>query len=240
MDNMEWTEEKLQDLFHKKYPQRHLKLESKGNRRTTLQEGTMTILTGYPAIGKTRLSFQIIYDMILQNKNVLCFSLQMSSENLVAGLIKQCSDENIINVKVEKHQGWDKVLFDNGNSLYIDDTPGIKINDIIHRSIKLCEKDSNIQLIVVDFLQLVWDHQFLEGIKHKNDELLISKCLRNLTIDLKTTTLVISRLMFHERTYLRGSNLIFASLNKLVRDRTACDDVLYLFESEEIENKEDL
>ncbi|KXT72328.1 Replicative DNA helicase (DnaB) [Streptococcus sp. DD10] len=226
---MVWTEEKLQMMYCKKYPHRRLKLEMKGDRITCLQKGNVTVLTGKPAIGKSRLSFQVIYDVILQNKNVICFSLQRSTESLVIGLIKQCSDATPINIKTEACYKWDRAIFDNGNSLYIDDTPGIKINDMIHRTIELCQSVGDIQLMVVDYLQLILEHQKLET-REKNDELLISRCLKNLAIDLNIPILLISHLKFQERDYLHGNKLDFTVLNKLIKDRVDCDDIIYLYE----------
>lgn len=54
---------------------------------------------------------------------------------------------------------WRKYTIAQGNlanaSIYIDDTPGIRITEVASRSRKLAQETGNLGLILIDYLQLI-------------------------------------------------------------------------------------
>ena len=76
-------------------------------------------------------------------------------------------------------------------SIYIDDTPGIKISEIRARSRKLAQETGNLGLIVIDYLQLI------SGTGRENRQQEVSEISRQLKIlakELKVPVIALSQL----------------------------------------------
>ena len=75
---------------------------------------------------------------------------------------------------------WQKYTIAQGNlanaSIYIDDTPGIRITEIRSRSRKLAQETGNLGLILIDYLQLI------TGTGRENRQQEVSEISRQLKI----------------------------------------------------------
>ena len=125
------------------------------------QKGDLIILAARPAMGKTAFALNIAHNAAYKSDEpVAIFSLEMPAEQLVQRII--CSMGGIEGSAIRTGE----ILKTNANkyyaaaervskcNLYIDDSPGIKINDIIAKSRKL-KSEHGLKMIVIDYLQLI-------------------------------------------------------------------------------------
>jgi len=126
-----------------------------------LHPGNMVVIAGRPSMGKTALAMNIAENVAIdQNIPVGVFSLEMSAEELVKRML--CSRARVNLKKV-----GDGFLSDRDfhpltaaasqlmkAPLYIDDTAGLTINQVRARARRL-KQQHNIQLVVIDYLQLM-------------------------------------------------------------------------------------
>nr|ARW60687.1 Replication helicase subunit [Polysiphonia sp.] len=128
---------------------------------TSLPKSNLIIIAGRPSIGKTSLAINIAYNVFFyQNSSLLIFSLEMSKDEVFNKLISIASEININNKTINKlnKEQWKKIskicnkLLN--NNIYINDTNNIDINylDSVTTTIK---KDENINLVIIDYLQLI-------------------------------------------------------------------------------------
>lgn len=126
------------------------------------QPGDLIILAARPAMGKTAFALNIAHQ-VAENSDlpVAIFSLEMPAEQLVQRII--CSMGEIEGSlmrtgEVLKHDSmkyYGAAERVNKCNLYIDDSPGIRINDIISKCRKLNHEHHGLKLILIDYLQLI-------------------------------------------------------------------------------------
>jgi len=126
-----------------------------------LQKSTLVLIAARPAMGKTAFALNIATNAaVRENVPTIIFSLEMAKEELVNRIL--CSealvDSNKIRTGKMEEDDWLKLAGTMGTlseaPIYIDDTPGISINEIRAKCRKLkLEKD--IGLIVIDYIQLI-------------------------------------------------------------------------------------
>ncbi len=126
-----------------------------------LQKSTLVLIAARPAMGKTAFALNIATNAaVRENVPTIIFSLEMAKEELVNRIL--CSealvDSNKIRTGKMEEDDWLKLAGTMGTlseaQIYIDDTPGISINEIRAKCRKLkIEKD--IGLIVIDYIQLI-------------------------------------------------------------------------------------
>ena len=126
------------------------------------QRGNLIILAARPSVGKTALALNFAYRAATRGKTpVAIFSLEMSSELLVKRLLASESLIPLTNLSTGHLNGEQRLKLSDavkrvgGAPIYIDDTPGNKLMDIIAKSRKLQATEPNLGLIVVDYLGLV-------------------------------------------------------------------------------------
>ncbi len=132
-----------------------------------LQGGEMIVVAARPSMGKTSLVMNIIENVSInaaERKPTAVFSLEMSAEQLVLRLI--CSRAGVEMGKIRggflSQQRDFPRLMQVANDLaqsdiYIDDTPGLSIMELRAKARRL-KKAYDIQLIAIDYLQLLKSH----------------------------------------------------------------------------------
>lgn len=123
--------------------------------------GTLTIIAGRPAMGKTALGVNVMVNATMNQKvPVAFFSLEMSGEELALRCIAMHSKVNssAIAQKRMTEAEWQRVLdsvewFHNSNCL-IDETPAIEISTLRERAKRL-QMQNGIKMLIVDYLQLI-------------------------------------------------------------------------------------
>ncbi|WP_303972425.1 replicative DNA helicase [Streptococcus merionis] len=165
---------------------------------TGLHEEELIILAARPAVGKTAFALNIAQNIgTKQDKTVAIFSLEMGAESLVDRML---AAEGVINSHSLRtgqltEEEWQKVTMAQAQlaraSIYIDDTPGIKITEIRARSRKLAQETKNLGLILIDYLQLITG----TGRENRQQEVSeISRQLKILAKELKVPIIALSQL----------------------------------------------
>lgn len=125
--------------------------------------GEMIVVAARPSMGKTSFVMNIVENISIRKENavpVAVFSLEMSSESLVQRVL--CSRAK---VQMQKLRGgflsksdFPQLMQAAGQMaeapIWIDDTPGLTINELQAKARRL-KKDHDIQLIAIDYLQLL-------------------------------------------------------------------------------------
>jgi replicative DNA helicase len=127
-----------------------------------LQPGDLIIIAARPSMGKTSLVMNIAENAAVKdNKVIAIFSLEMSREALLMRML--CS-----HAKVDSHHMRNGFLSrDELNKLsnavgtlmeapiYIDDTPGVSVMEMRAKCRRLKQEHGRLDLVVVDYLQLM-------------------------------------------------------------------------------------
>jgi replicative DNA helicase len=170
------------------------------NELTTFQPGDIIFLAARPSMGKTALALNILLNCNYQDRipRTAVFSLEQSREQLMDRLvaIKTRLDLKAIGDALFDQTGWSKVqsclgwLFD--QPIYIDDTPGLTVQDIRSRARRLHRKHG-LEFIIIDYLQLMKARSRKDG--NRNLEVgEICVQLKGLAKDLGVPVLVVSQL----------------------------------------------
>ena len=167
------------------------------------QRSEMIIVAARPSVGKTALALNFAYQVsTLNNVPVAIFSLEMSSELLIKRLIASRARVPMQNINTGKLNPTEKVNINEAikevgsTRIYIDDTPGIKLMDVVAKCRKLQASQPDLGLIVIDYLGLVQ----MGGSSSKNADSRqeevrkISLTLKQLALELKIPVIVVSQL----------------------------------------------
>lgn len=163
-----------------------------------LQESDLIILAGRPSMGKSAFAGSIIENIgIAQKKSVAFFSLEMSKEQLVQRML--CSQAKIDAHKVRTGSlaasDWPLLTKAAGklseSKIIIDDTPAISSLELRAKARRL-KAQYDIQMIVLDYLQLMRGHAHSESRQQEISE--ISRSLKALARELKVPILALSQL----------------------------------------------
>ena len=163
-----------------------------------LQKEELIILAARPAVGKTAFALNIAQNVGTKtDKTVAIFSLEMGAESLVNRML--CAEGSIeashLRTGQLNEEEWRNLIVAMGSlsraSIYIDDTPGIKISEIRARCRKLAQETGNLGLILIDYLQLIVG----TGRENCQQEVAeISRQLKTLAKELKVPVISLSQL----------------------------------------------
>ena len=163
------------------------------------QKSDLVIIAARPAMGKTAFVLSMAKNIAVDfNIPVAIFSLEMSNVQLVNRLIMNvCEIEGskIRNGRLTKAE-WDKL--ENNISvlqnapIYVDDTPGLSVYELRSKARKLV-KDKKIQLIIIDYLQLMNANGANFG-SREQEVSIISRTLKGLAKELDVPVIALSQL----------------------------------------------
>ena len=165
--------------------------------------GELIIVAARPAVGKTALCLNFAHRIATRAKKaVAIFSLEMSKEQLFNRLVSMDStvdckriNSGRINSANEKVKVLNSIRILENAKIYIDDTPSIKLNDIITKSTKLQAHEPDLGLIIVDYLGLVQIATKGKSIDSRQEEVRrISLALKALARDLNVPVIAVSQL----------------------------------------------
>jgi replicative DNA helicase len=162
------------------------------------QKSDLIILAGRPSMGKTAAAISMAMNPAIEkNIPIGIFSLEMSSEQLVSRMQSYLSEVNVGRI-VKKQLNLDEIqaIQRNANKLndapiYIDDTPNISLLDLKGKARKLV-KEHNVQLIIVDYLQLMRSGIKTNSREHEIAE--ISRGLKGIAKELNIPVIALSQL----------------------------------------------
>ena len=164
------------------------------------QKSDLIVIAGRPSMGKTALALNIGLNIIKNlNLPVLFFSLEMSKEQLTYRLLLH--ETNIDNNRLKTgnlyKDDWFKLnkIIQNFSTLpfFIDDTPNPSIQDIRSKIKKIIFEQTQIGLIIIDYLQLMQNSKF--SISNRTQELSqITRSLKNLAREFQVPIIALSQL----------------------------------------------
>ncbi|MGB1303993.1 replicative DNA helicase [Pseudoalteromonas marina] len=129
-----------------------------------MQDGNLIIIAGRPAMGKSVLAQNIAsHNAINENKTVLFFSLEMTEEEIQQRLVSSVAGADYGKIQsarcVDDSQEMDLIGDAIGRikkgSFIIDDSSSLSIAELKAKSISYARKNNGVDLIVVDYLQLL-------------------------------------------------------------------------------------
>lgn len=164
------------------------------------QPSDLIIIAARPGMGKTALTLSMARNIAVEhNIPVAFFSLEMSSVQLITRLISSetgLSSEKLRTGNLEKHE-WEqlnvKVKGLEKAPLFIDDTPSLSIFDLRAKARRLSSQHG-IQLIIVDYLQLMTAGGSQKGGNREQEISTISRNLKALAKELNVPVIALSQL----------------------------------------------
>ena len=163
-----------------------------------LQKSDLVILAGRPGMGKTAFALNIAKNSAVNaNIPVAIFSLEMSKEQLSFRMLS--SEARIDSSRLRRgfitQDDWIKITdaagFLSQAPIFIDDSPNISVLEIRAKSRRL-KMESNIGLIIIDYLQLMKGRASAERRDLEISE--ISRSLKALAKELDIPVLALSQL----------------------------------------------
>ena len=163
-----------------------------------LQPDNLIILAARPAVGKTAFALNIAQNVATStDTSVAIFSLEMSAESLVNRML--CAEGSINANHLRTGQldegEWQNLIVAMGalsyTSIFIVDTPGIKMAEIRAKCRRLAKEKGNLGLVVIDYLQLI-EGSNKESRQQEVSE--ISRQLKKLAKELSVPILALSQL----------------------------------------------
>jgi len=164
------------------------------------QQSDLVIIAGRPGMGKTAFTLSMARNIAVnQNIAVAFFSLEMSSVQLITRLISSetgLSSEKLRTGRLQEHE-WKqlniKVKGLEKAPLFIDDTPSLSIFDLRAKARRL-KSQHDIQLIIIDYLQLMTTGGSQKGGNREQEISMISRNLKALAKELNVPVLALSQL----------------------------------------------
>lgn len=165
-----------------------------------MHNGELIIIAGRPSMGKSALAMNIAeYVATEQGKGVGIFSLEMSKEQLA--LRSLCSRAKVSQQKLRagklRDEEWSKLTVHGGQlaeaPIFIDDSPSSSSLEIRAKARRLkSQKDVNLQLIIVDYLQMAVGSGRFEN--RQQEMASISRNLKALAKELEIPVIACSQL----------------------------------------------
>ena len=163
------------------------------------QPGELTILAARPSMGKTALSLNLATHAALNmKKTVAYFSVEMVKEQLMMRILGSQARVNLSNLSVgHLNDGdWAKLIEAaakvSDTSLYIDETSGISPFEILSKARRLKAGKKGLDLICVDYLQLMDLKYKVESREREVSE--ISKTLKVVAKELQVPVVALAQL----------------------------------------------
>lgn len=164
-----------------------------------LQPADLIIVAGRPSMGKTSFAMNIAENVALQSKRpVAVFSMEMPGESLAMRMISslgRIDQHRVRSGKLEEFE-WPRltsaVNMIAAANLFIDDTPALSPTDVRARARRLKREQSDLGLIVLDYLQLM---QAPGAGENRTSEIsAISRGLKSLAKELNVPVIALSQL----------------------------------------------
>jgi replicative DNA helicase len=169
-----------------------------------LQKSDLIIIAARPSMGKTAFALNIAQNAAVKGGKVVgVFSLEMSRESLLLRLL--CSEANVDAHKLRSgflgRQDYEKLREGLGRlaeaRIFIDDTPSISVSEVRAKARRLAHQQGQLDLLVVDYLQLMSASPVIGGRKYENrtqEVSAISRGLKMVAKDLNVPLIALSQL----------------------------------------------
>jgi replicative DNA helicase len=178
--------------------------EDLDNMTSGLQKSDLVIIAARPSMGKTAFAVNIAENTAVRDKKVVgLFSLEMSRESLIMRML--CSQAMVDSHKVRTGflSREDRSKLVDGLAalieapIFIDDTPGISISEMRAKCRRLQQSKGRLDLIIVDYLQLVAAAPAGTGRRYENrtqEVSAISRGLKMMAKEMRCPVIALSQL----------------------------------------------
>ena len=200
------------------------------------QKGEMLILAARPGVGKTALSLNLAFNAAKQDVPVAYFSLEMPAKTLFKRLVS--ADSNVQfdslltgygisqNVRLKLQQSCQALA---KTRMYIDDTSGIQLGDLVAKCRKLKKEQPDLGLIVVDYIGLVSTNLKVKNESRQLEVQMISQTLKKMALELSVPVLGVAQL--NRNVESRGGEPQLSDLRESGSIEQDADIVLMLHEN---------
>ncbi|WP_144513442.1 replicative DNA helicase [Bacillus sp. FJAT-22090] len=163
------------------------------------QRNDLIIVAARPSVGKTAFALNVAQNVATKtDENVAIFSLEMGAEQLVMRML--CAEGNIdaqvLRTGALTTEDWRKLTMAMGSlsnaGIYIDDTPGIRVNEIRAKCRRL-KQESGLGMILIDYLQLIQGSGGSQA-NRQQEVSEISRSLKGLARELQVPVIALSQL----------------------------------------------
>lgn len=162
------------------------------------QRSDLIIIAARPSVGKTAFALNVAQNVAARAKEtVAIFSLEMSASQLVQRMV--AAEGNIDGHKLRtgtlEDNDWQKLTMAMSTlseaPIYIDDSPGITVNDI-RVKLRRLKTEKNLGLVVIDYLQLIHGRGKSDNRQQEISE--ISRTLKGIARELEVPVIALSQL----------------------------------------------
>ena len=151
-----------------------------------LQKSDLILVAARPAMGKTAFTLNIAQNVtMLYDKTVAFFSLEMGKEQLVGRILSSVagvSSEKLRRANMDPTD-WERVIAAadrmSKSKLFIDDTPGLTVQDM-RSKLRRLKVEHGLDLVIVDYIQLMQGRNSGKGSENRQQE--VSEISRNLKL----------------------------------------------------------
>ena len=165
-----------------------------------LQKSDLIIIAGRPSMGKTAFAMNIAQDIVFkQKKKVGFFSLEMSAQSIALRMLSSLSSVSQQKIRTGDYEAsptdtkavTSAIEMMNDCDFYIDDTAAISPMDLRSRARRM-KRESGIDMIVVDYLQLMSIPQYSEN--RVNEIAEVTRSLKAIAKELDLPVIALSQL----------------------------------------------
>ncbi len=164
-----------------------------------LQPADLVIVAGRPSMGKTMLGINIAEHVALATqKPVLIFSMEMPTKAITRRMLSSLGriDQQVIRSGKWEERDWPHIgatmNLIAGAPIFIDDTPALTPGELRSRARRVMREQKDLQLIVIDYLQLMRVSDESETRAAEVSE--ISRSLKALAKELNVPIIALSQL----------------------------------------------
>ena len=151
-----------------------------------LQKSDLILVAARPAMGKTAFTLNIAQNVaMLNNLTVAFFSLEMGTEQLVRRILASVSGVNSSKLTRADmdNEDWARVIKAaeemSQSKLFIDDTPGLTVQDM-RAKLRRLKVEHGLDLVIVDYIQLMQGRNGGRNSENRQQE--VSEISRNLKL----------------------------------------------------------
>jgi replicative DNA helicase len=207
-----------------------------------LQKSDLVIIAARPSMGKTAFAINIAENAAVRdNKVVGVFSLEMSRESLLLRLL--CSQAMVDSHKLRTgflgRDDYNKLVTGLAAlaeaPIFIDDTPGISISEMRAKCRRLQQAQGRLDLVVVDYLQLVAGTPVGVGRRYENrtqEVSAISRGLKGLAKEMRCPVVALSQLSRAPESRAGNNRPQLADLRESGAIEQDADVVAFIFREE--------
>jgi replicative DNA helicase len=163
--------------------------------------GDMIILAARPGMGKTAFALNCLLNAVMKGKSAVMFTLEMPKEQLMSRLfaIHGRINSSAIRRGVMTDGDFDKLsrasreIFELGSRLGIDDQGSVSLVEIRSRC-RRWKKENGLDLVIIDYLQLMGSHSTRRSDNREQQVAEISKGIKALALELRIPIIALAQL----------------------------------------------